>query len=62
MEIQESSIAITLTAVNLQIGDLESEIHVLKEMRSEIERNYVAKKTWNLPDHWNTGFPSYCSS
>lgn len=44
MEIQESSIAITLAAVNLQIDDLESEIQVLKEMRREIEMHYVAKK------------------
>ena len=44
MEIQESSIANTLAAINLQIGELESEIQVLKEMRSEIETHYVAKK------------------
>ena len=44
MEIQESSIASTLTAINSQIGDLESEIQMLKEMRSEIETHYVTKK------------------
>ena len=44
MEFQESSIAITLAAVKLQIGDLESEIQVLKEMGSEIETKYLAKK------------------